>query len=333
MTLRQRFSNRAKDAMFLPPANRYWRSRLYGKVICLLYHRVDLAESNAFLTWGGSPVISRSDFEAELRFLKGQGAVFLTFADLLSGSFPTGSDFGVIISFDDCFLDNYTNGLEVLEAVGIKAVFFQTTGMLQADELIWEHLLYWLNRDAKTAGVFATLAHRVLDAIPGIKELSGIELVIRLRENVALEQVQKVLASARQDLCSQTEVAELARLAYATPEHVRTAQRLGHEIGSHGHRHFKRANIDAEVFDWELRASAEALTKVLGREPQAFSYPFNSYADGDDTICSRYFAQAATVDADYINRDTDPLWIPRFSWPGTEKNSLRQRRWLLTGRI
>lgn len=329
----QRLRNRARDLLFVPALDRYWRGKLRGHIICLLYHRVDSPENNAFLTLGGSPVIRPSDLEEELRFLKRQGATFLTFADLRKGVLPDGDEFGVIVSFDDCFLDNYTNGLEVLESLGIKAIFFQTTGMIEPGELIWEHVLYWLNRDPKFSLSFAALAHRVLASEPGIAGLSGTDLVFHLRENLPAMLVRDLLSCAKHGLCSDGELAEVSHRVYARTSHVQAAYRMGHEIGSHGHRHFKRANIDDETFDKELALSASTLTQVLGAPPGAFSYPFNSYRVGDASICSRYFQQAATVDMKIIGRTTDPMWLPRFSWPGPAKTSNRRRRWLLTGRI
>src|SRR6266404_4526519 len=142
-----RLYNRSKDFLFAWPFHGYWKRKLNERVICLLYHRVDEPENNKFLSRGGSPVISPSELEADLRFLKNSGARFLTFADLRCGTFPDPTEFGVIISFDDCFLDNYTHGLEVVESLRIKAVFFQTTGMIAPDCLIWEHALYWLTRN------------------------------------------------------------------------------------------------------------------------------------------------------------------------------------------
>ena len=72
-----RIMNRSKDFFFHPLLYPHFRKRLYGKVICLLYHRVDEDNSNTFLTRGGSPAITPADFEKELRFLKKQGGVFL----------------------------------------------------------------------------------------------------------------------------------------------------------------------------------------------------------------------------------------------------------------
>jgi peptidoglycan/xylan/chitin deacetylase (PgdA/CDA1 family) len=328
-----RVYNRSKDLLFVPALDRYWRGRLYGRVICLLYHRVDSASNNQFLSVGGSPVIPPADLENELRFLKTQGAMFLTFADLRKGIFPGPTEFGVIVSFDDCFLDNYTDGLEVLENLGIKGVFFQTTGMIEPQELIWEHTLYWLNRTDDVSRCFTRLAKKVLSEVRGVNNRQGIDLMTFLREDVDLSVVEHLLSSAQDELYSTEESREVAERIYPKTGHVRSAHQLGHEIGSHGHVHAKRRNIDDARFDSELAASARALANILGTGPKAFSYPFNSYETGDHKICLRYFEQAATVDKQCIERDTNPMWLPRFTWPGLTDSTFRRRRWLLTGAI
>jgi peptidoglycan/xylan/chitin deacetylase (PgdA/CDA1 family) len=114
---------------------------------------------------------------------------------------------------------------------------------------------------------------------------------------------------------------------------LRRARESGHEIGSHGHRHYKRSSIDAELFEDELHRSSQRLAGILDQVPAAFSYPFNSYLPGDKDICARYFQQVATVDGEPIARSCNPLEIPRMNWPGPARNGLRARRWLWTGRI
>ena len=65
-------------------------------------------------------------------------------ADLRRGLFPEQGEFGVVVTFDDGFRDNYLTGLEVLDTLGIKGVFFQCSAMIDGDQLIPEHALYWL---------------------------------------------------------------------------------------------------------------------------------------------------------------------------------------------
>lgn len=324
----QRLANRGRDLLFLPFMDGHWRRRLQGKVMCLLYHRVDEPGHFPFLDRAGSPVIAPAALERELRFLQGQGARFLTFADLRRGEFPGPDDFGVIACFDDGFLDNYTRALPILERLGIRATLFQATALIEARSLIWEHALYWQGRDPGAAHAFAERVHAEL---PDSRAFQGGALIAWLREQVPTALVEALLEQAVR--CGDVETAELARRLYPTAAHLRRARDAGHELGSHGHHHYKRSNIDAATFERELVRSVEVLDAVLGQPPAAFSYPFNSYRPDDTAICARHFAQAATVDRQFIEPDTDPLRLPRFTWPGPARNALRQRRWLLTGTI
>lgn len=325
-----RLANRLKDAAFLPPLDRWWRGRMRGRIACLVYHRVGEPEDLSFLTRGGSPVIGPRQLERELGHLVRLGARFGTFADLRNGWFPGPREIGVIVSFDDGFRSNYEAGLEILGKVGVPAMFFQTSGLVSAAELVWEHALYWFTRDPETAGRFADLVGRWR---PEVREPSGAALVARLRERFPGPRVEELLSEARATIGDPSTERAAAERAYPTGELVRRARDLGHEIGSHGHAHYRRETIDDAVFEADLVRSVLALSDLLGEPPEAYSYPYDSHRPGDDAIVGRHFRQAATVDRLPIERDTDPLWIPRFAWPGPPRNVLRERRWLLTGTI
>lgn len=314
----RRVVNRGRDLLFAPAFDRFWIGSMRGKVTCFLYHRV--GDTSSFLDRGGS-AISASELERDLQLLRELGSVFLTFADLRNGRFPAPDEIGVIICFDDCFAGNYTIGAPLLDRLGIRATFFQVTSLIDSDRLLWEHALYWHTRDAEHAARFAALARDFFKPAPDLVEF--------LRESVEPERLAPLLAAADHS----DEMPASARELYPTSEQLRQARRQGHEIGSHGHRHLKRANIDDETFESELAASSAAIETATGEKPRAFSYPFSSYRPGDHAICGRYFAQAATVDKRRIDRHTNPLWLPRYTWPGPSKNRLRQRRWLLTGTI
>jgi len=325
-----RLANRLKDAAFLPPLDRWWRGRMRGRIACLVYHRVGETEDLSFLTRGGSPVIGARQLERDLAWLVRVGARFGTFADLRNGWFPGPEEIGVIVSFDDGFRSNYEAGLEVLGRVGVPAVFFQTSGLVSARELLWEHALYWLTRDARTAARFAELVRR---SCPEAREASGAALAAELRERVPGPRVEALLAEVRATIGDPAAERAAAERAYPSAEHVRRARDLGHEIASHGHAHYRRETIDDATFETDLVRSVRALSDLLGSPPAAYSYPYDSHRPGDDAIVGRHFRQAATVGRRPIECDTDPLWIPRFAWPGPPRNSLRERRWLLTGTI
>ncbi|MFN5697695.1 MAG: polysaccharide deacetylase family protein, partial [Cyanobacteriota bacterium] len=275
MPLLNRLTNRGRDLLFVPPLDRHWRRRRRGRTDCLLYHRVDLPGQVPFLDAYGVPPIPPEQLEGELAFLQRQGALFLTFADLRRGMQPPADRVAVLVSFDDGLLDNYTNGLEVLGRLGIRATIFQSSALVDADQLIWEHALYWIWHQRELQPRLAALAQRQL---PALAPLQGRTLLEALREQVPIPAVENLLAEFRQSVGGTEAMAEQARRLYPRRADLLRAREAGHEIGSHGHHHYPRRSLEDGAFEQELVRSASLLGELLGERPQAFSYPFNSYA-------------------------------------------------------
>jgi len=325
-----RIANRSLDTLFFPVMDTFWRGRAEGRLVCFLYHRVASAGVFPFIEKAGASAISPDALSEELKFLRDQGARFMSFADLRRGEFPAKKEIGVIVSFDDGFRDNYEAGLDVLDSFGISGVIFQSSALVDSQKLIWEHALYWI---ADNPAMYAELEKRTHAAYAASASLTGNALVHYLRESVPVAEVESLLSEITEQGSAAQAQALLAEKLYPTAKHLRMARDRGHEIGSHGHRHYMRVNIDATVFEYELRRSSQRLGDILGEPPAAFSYPFNSYLPGDREICERYYQQIVTVDGKPISQSGSPFEIPRFSWPGPARNRLRQRRWLWTGKI
>jgi peptidoglycan/xylan/chitin deacetylase (PgdA/CDA1 family) len=330
VTFIARLANRSRDLLFAPPLDDFWLRQRRGTVQCLLYHRVDAPGRHEFLDVYGAPPIRPQALAAELQFLKDRGARFMTLAQLRLGEFPAPPEYGVVISFDDGFRDNYTNGLDVLDSLGIPAVIFQSTALVGAPTLIWEHALYWFLHNPQTATAFAELAHARL---PDARSLGGAGLLQHLRRAVRPSVLEAMLGEMADRFDCNATFAALAAELYPAESDLHRAVASHHELGSHGHHHYMRHALDSASFEQELRVSIAELRRLSGLAPKAFSYPFNDYTPEDAQMCARYFDQVATVDAKSITRDHDPLALPRFTWPGVGDSGLRRRRWLLTGRI
>jgi len=325
--------NRARDLLFLEPLEELWWKRREGTVTMLVYHRVGDCADTQFLTSAGSPVIEPDTLGRELSFLREKGARFLTLRDIREGRFPERPEVGVVVTFDDGFKDNYVNGLPVLEALGIKAVFFQSTALVDAPTLIWEHALYWYAAQPALLADFKQLLRSELTRPPVDMDWSGMDWIGRLRDEVPAQDLERLLEIAGSRLGGKEEMEKLAAKIYPCADDLKRAADAGHEIGSHGHRHYRRDAIDAAAFEDELSHSVKTLETITNQAVGAFSYPFSSFADGDDEITGRFFEQAAVVDGKHITRHSPPLRLSRCSWPGAQRNRLRERRWLLTGSV
>ncbi len=126
---------------------------------------------------------------------------------------------------------------------------------------------------------------------------------------------------------------ELVEVLYPNRDDLLAAAGNGHEIASHGRSHFRRDKLTDDEFEAELVNSKRELSNLLGQEIQSFSYPFNSFFERDKTVCAQHYNYVATVEGGFVSRQTLLTAIPRCTNLGTPKSSMRQRRWLLTGRI
>jgi peptidoglycan/xylan/chitin deacetylase (PgdA/CDA1 family) len=210
-------------------------------------------------------------------------------------------------------------------------VFFQSTALIGAGTLIWEHDLYWHTRDDASAERFREIVRREHPALATVGHVGALAAAVRSR--LPGPELERLLSIAREAAGEEDVESAMAARAYPRAADILEACHLGHEIGSHGDRHYHRATIDDRTFEDDLARSSRVLTDLLGAPPAAYSYPFDAHRPGDDAIVGRYFRQAATVGGRAIERDADPLWLPRFAWPGHPRNALRHRRWLSTGRI
>lgn len=326
----RRYVNRLRDITFVPGCEKFYLCHRLGTVACLVYHRVVDPDNDAFefMTRGGVPAISKLELYADLKFLKQHGATYLTFDDLREGKFPSTEEWAVIIAFDDCFFDNYTNGLEVLDSLKIPAVFFQTSGLIDRQELVWEHQIYWHTRTDELSVNFSTLANQILAQHHLEQRIDVRNVVLIVREECPFEVTASILEEASSDCCYPSTVG-----LYPTSAQVQSARDCGHEIGCHGRLHLMRKNISTCLFRSDLIRARDELTELLGKAPMSYSFPFSSFIAGDSDICHQLFDVVATVERDAIIRGWPETLTPRFTWPGPAKNSLRHRRWLLTGSI
>ena len=330
-----RLVNRAFDIAFFPGCA-FSFSRRRGRVACLLYHRVVSPNNDpySFMTRGGVPAIDPDELASDLAYLKRNGTRFLTFDDLRAGQFPSERECGIIVTFDDCFSDNYVQGIEVLSTLGIKAVFFQTSGLVDAQELIWEHQLYWYSRNDQAAARFLRLANAELASME-LPPIAHQNIVAQtLREQVPFAVTADILQRASADDALTDSMPRLPGRLYPTAEQIRGTRRAGHEIGCHGHLHLKRSNIPVALFRADLDRSKAVLSQILGEAPTSYSFPFSNFDPDDAEICRKLFDVAATVERNrVIERPADRVFAPRFTWPGPARNGFRKRRWLLTGAI
>ena len=100
------------------------------------YHMIDKPNASSRVRGGFTPP---ARFARQMRYLKAQGFVFYTAAELIDfylteGKFPEN---GITVTFDDGCQDSYTNAFPILRELEIKATIFLVPSVIGK---IWRNL-------------------------------------------------------------------------------------------------------------------------------------------------------------------------------------------------
>ena len=130
------------------------------KVLVLNYHQI----GNNF-----TPLcVPTSLFDEQMAYLKDNGYVSISPEELYEGIEGTMvlPERPVLITFDDGYVDNYTNAMPVLKKYGMRATVFVVPGFtsVQANYLTWEQLKE-MEKNGFTIQSH-TLNHRALEELP-----------------------------------------------------------------------------------------------------------------------------------------------------------------------
>lgn len=301
------------------------RRRLRNRILVLMYHRV-LTDAERART-GSHPgiVVSTRSFESQMKAVKKRFHVLsmTEFIDILTSGRPVPPS-SCLITFDDGWLDNYTNALPILVEQQLPACVFLPV------DYIGEGRLFW--REA--------LAHQVVHAVVRCREDAALappvraalapwtlEHLVDLHDDDPRQAIVDALASIRAADAAAARSA-LARLRsiigspsprdipdqFVTWEHVREMSSAGISFGSHGAGHILLDLATAEEAAADIQRSWIRLTKELAAPVRAFSYPNGNWTPAARTMVrDAGFAVAFTTKPDTAGTDDDPLTIGRIN--------------------
>jgi peptidoglycan/xylan/chitin deacetylase (PgdA/CDA1 family) len=291
-------------------------------VTCLLYHRICRHDDAPWLEAVGVPVTTPDAFDEQLRDLRRAGARFFTLEELQGGVWPSPDEIGIVVTFDDGFRDSIVAGAEILERHEAKGVFFVTSGMVERERLAWDHELFWDVRHPSGRRAVAT----EIEVRVGRRSAPGSEV----RDALALLGHEECL-SVLEAVHGQVPECTTHEALYPSWSELKRVAERGHEVGSHGRRHLMRHLLGrAEFLATELKESRETLEAGLGVPVRGFSYPFNRYLWGDESLCREAgYTRVATVNPGRMTAQGDWCCLPRVPIHGAHDRLSEFRRFVL----
>lgn len=260
--------------------------------------------------------VSPSNFERHIEYIRESchPTSLLEFVDCLhGGSFP---DRSVIVTFDDGYVDNLRWALPLLEAAGVPATVFVSTGYTRGVQGFWWDEL-----------------QRMLLVEPGASKtlelcIDGGEYRWPLRSasecRCAHDDIHRLLAplgDEERDVVLERLADQMKRDREPSDDHrpmtAAELRRLSEsdliDIGAHTVTHPRLSRLSPQDQRDEISAAREALEAITGKAVRAHAHPYGDFNEHTVQIVRELgFAAACTTIPSRIQAGADVVRLPRF---------------------
>lgn len=186
----------------------------------------------------------------------------------------------LLITFDDGYLDNYTEAFPILKAYNTKATFFVTTGFLDVPQIPWWDEIAWMVRRSNAAVIPANpWIHREIP-LDGDSREAAVQTVLKTYKRIAGSDAPAFMRALAEGLQAPRCPPHVAHELWMTWHMIREMEQAGMTIGGHSVNHPILGNLSPDEQEYEVGECQRRLTKELGHPARAFSYPIgnrNSY--------------------------------------------------------
>ncbi|MES9991078.1 MAG: polysaccharide deacetylase family protein [Candidatus Thiodiazotropha sp.] len=290
------------------------------KAFILMYHRVLTNDElkNSPVNVQPGMYVTPSTFESHVKYLikKNYTIVFLSeLADLISQKKDISRC--CVITFDDGWIDNYTNMLPILKKYNVKATIFITSGFTGTNKLFWpeEVALYidtiveldYLERMLKILNLNLDDTDKVRNSDSLLKDtiISHLKSFSHNQRIELIKSIKNLAASSQQPnhtlLMGWNEINEMVASGLV-------------EFGSHTVNHELLDKLDNQDIKFEIQDSMSVLADRLGMPCKTLSYPNGNYNDNVLSIVQDTTLQAAvTTQRGYVTSNTNLLTLPRIA--------------------
>ena len=284
---------------------------LYGQrenAFVLTYHRVLPLRSDMDLIIQQGMYVSTETFRCHMVFLKENFNV-LPLAELVerieSGKSVTGC---CAITFDDGWLDNYTNAFPVLKKVQIPTTIFLATNFIGTDRMFWpEELSFYLRQPEVIALAKQNpLLHKFANYNATEKYLDNAIQVMKTYSPVEREAILSCLRSV-----STTPPHGRMLMNWEEAKEMQASGLISFDAHTANHTILDQVPLD--VAEDEILNSRTEIEQRLGRPPTFFAYPNGNYSDDLQALLKQKgFRGAFTTRKGWFDNNVGLFEIPRI---------------------
>lgn len=297
----------------------------------VMYHYVRDLRHSPFPAIKGLP---KKLFVEQVAYLKRHYTV-VSGGDLI-GAVASGSELPpnpLLLTFDDGYLDHYTEVFPILDREGISGCFFPPVRCVSEDKVLDVNKIHFLLAAVPAKSELVQRIFRLIDeygprfgcqgkmyywdrcAVASRFDPREVGFIKRVLQRELPEGLRRLMVDALFREFVSSDEASFARELYMNEDQILCLHRHGMSIGSHGDAHCWLDRIDRAAQEREIDASLQFLRRIHGSlDGWIMCYPYGGY---NESLLSVLRARNCTVGlttrvglAD-LGRD-DPLTLPRL---------------------
>ena len=290
---------------------RFLSSRIENTAVILCYHRVVDGTPDFSSSCGTQVDLSR--FKHQLRVFSRLFS-FVRFSDLVDQIKTKRIGLNCIaLTFDDGFMDSYTNVFTALIKYDLPAMFFVSPDMLESSRLLWQNEPWYLLNNAQHRKTFQWKG-REWDVTSEPQRVEANSIIRKSLFESRPRGRDEILTQIRSGLGSGSPTSTGKRLMLSADEIAQMKRSGLVGLGAHSMTHTLLSKCTEEELDYEIRKSKNDLEAVWKHEVAFFAYPFGDYtASAIDSLKKNGYIAAVTLDDGLVKVGDDLLSLKRIS--------------------
>ena len=274
-------------------------------------------------------------FREQLKYFK-KHYNFITAAQLID-AYENGTELppkSLLLTFDDAYLDHYTNAFPLLDEYKAQGLFFvPVKAIMNHEVLIVNKIHHVLAVCDKNINGLVQQVKTLLAPYEGKEGVQTFDYyfdklavanrfdckeVIFVKRLLQVELQEPVRSAIINQLFAQyvnDDEAAFSRELYMSEDQLRCMQRNGMIIGSHGYDHFWLSSLNKQEQEFEISQSVDFLKKIgVSEDTLSIGYPYGDHNKETLDVAQKYnFKLGFTTEVNVATLDQyNSLEIPRL---------------------
>lgn len=304
----------------------------------VMYHYVRDLQASTYPAIKG---LDANIFEKQLEYLTNQYDI-LSMEDVIT-AYKTGDDSilpekGVLLTFDDGYIDHYEVVYPILKKFGVQGSFFPNGMAVKEHKLLTVNRIHFILAAAEAQDKYfykglVQECFSLMDesrkqnvrlksneeyygelAIPNRWDPKEVIFVKRLLQNALPEDVRTVMAKSLFEKYVGIPEDVFAKNLYMNEEQIREMKQDGMFFGLHGYDHYWLGKLTPEKMYEDIKKALDCFQDVIDRECWVMNFPYGNYSDDVlDYIRENGCVLGVTVEAETARFGMhNPLILPRY---------------------